>query len=336
MQVLTGYHHDHSHNLNKEGAYEWWYVDALSEDAEWGVVMIIFRGMPMSPDYLDQPHDVAAGYSLSVYHRGVRVAFAFAGAPLAASRFSDAHAGATVGLASFTRQQDGSMTFVINAPCKGIGRSAFVSVTLDGKGAQPSPESFTDDHAWILAAPRSAAEVESRLSEGRKHMANFSFATLAYHDHNMGRRAMSADFHDWYWGRIHTRDRTFIYLATPNVPKPFSWVGEVDRHGLVVPWTDVTIAYERPWMSYMGLRFHKRVVMKGIDAGGLRSVVVCQNARASENGPFYQRYVSRWKFNGMPIGSGTSEYMDLQRLNETWIRPFLRLPWKTITTGDSQ
>ena len=52
MDVTFGPLHDHCRFLDASGAYEWWYIDALSPDGEWGAVVIIFRGMPMSPDYL--------------------------------------------------------------------------------------------------------------------------------------------------------------------------------------------------------------------------------------------------------------------------------------------
>ncbi|MBK6290231.1 MAG: hypothetical protein IPF59_00535 [Ignavibacteria bacterium] len=317
MQLLTGYPHDSCHHLNGPGAYEWWYVDALSADAEWGVVMIVFRGMPMSPNYLDDPNDLTGGYSLSVYHRGVRVAFAFAGEPL-----DDPS-----GKSEFTKLDEGRHVCRIDATMPGIKRSARVEVVLSGEGAAPSKEEFTADHGWVLAAPRSPCTVHIELAEGGRTTVDETFETLAYHDHNMGRRAMSDDFREWFWGRVHASDRTYVYLATPNATTPFSWVGEVDDRGLVTPWTDVDFTYEYPWLSFMGLSLHRRVMIHGLGADGVRRLLICDNVRACENGPFYQRYISRWTLNGVDIGSGTSEFMHVRRLRARWIRPFLRLPW---------
>ncbi|MCX6140247.1 MAG: hypothetical protein NTX15_05370, partial [Candidatus Kapabacteria bacterium] len=166
MQVLTGYRHDHAHFLNDAGAYEWWYADALSENAEWGVVMIMFRGMPMTPDYLDDPSDLAAGYALSVYHNGVRVAFAFTGCPINDASFSNESPRSSVGSSSFSEPVEGEWKFVIDAPSSGKGKGAHVELTLHSEGASPSTEPFAADHGWVLAAPRCHANVSIKLTEG--------------------------------------------------------------------------------------------------------------------------------------------------------------------------
>ncbi|MCX6140248.1 MAG: hypothetical protein NTX15_05375, partial [Candidatus Kapabacteria bacterium] len=132
---------------------------------------------------------------------------------------------------------------------------------------------------------------------------------------------------------VHTSERSIIYLATPNATSPFQWVGEVDEIGHVVEWKDVSISYERPRMSYMGLRLCRRVVINGLDATGLPTTVECHNMRTCENGPFYQRYMSQWTLNGLSVGIGTSEFMDVRRMKSRWIRPFLRLPWKSVHMG---
>ncbi|MGA0046016.1 MAG: hypothetical protein ACO3I4_07150, partial [Candidatus Kapaibacteriota bacterium] len=81
MQLLTGPSHDVSHHLEASGAYEWWYVDALetpTDDAlssSWGVVVILFRGMPMSPAYLQEQRSPQGsspsqhcGMAVSIYY----------------------------------------------------------------------------------------------------------------------------------------------------------------------------------------------------------------------------------------------------------------------------
>lgn len=83
----------------------------------------------------------------------------------------------------------------------------------------------------------------------------------------------------------------------------------------------------------MGLLMHRRVVIQGVDATGVNRTVVCNNSVVCEDGPFYQRYISEWTDGGEHLGHGMSEYMDVQRLRATWIRPFLRLPWSVEQHG---
>lgn len=338
MQLLTGKRHDVCHGLDGKGAYEWWYADALSDDAEWGVVMILFRGMPMSPDYLTDPTRLTGGYALSVYHRGVRVGFAFGSEDMA------------VGVADTTRCDvefgrhhvrscavtDGALSMVIDAPADGRRRSVRVDLHMHDGWAEATDEPFAANHGWVLAAPRGRATVRVRLGEGGEDRVDHTFNAIAYHDHNMGVRAMASDFRDWYWGRIHAVDRSFVYLATPRATEPFRWVGEVDSNGTVRPWTNVDVRYEMPWLSFMGLRLHRRVVLRGTDHNGVERTLVCKNSRACENGPFYQRYISRWTLDGVELGAGTSEYMDVQRLSAGWIRPFLRLPFLRHTMAHTE
>jgi len=327
MQLLTGRRHDVIHNLDGEGAYEWLYVDALSDDAEWGVVMILFRGMPMSPSYLERPTDMSAGCALSVYHRGTRVAFAFTGYPLANAVFSEEHPHVSMGSAGCRTLDDGRWQCSIQTLPTRIGRTANVQITLDAQWAAPSNEPYQRSNAWVLAAPRSKAQVTILLGEGGQPKVEKEFEALAYHDHNMGPQAMQRHFHHWYWGRVQTSEKTLIYLATPGASEEFSWFGEADDRGQVVAWTNVTFAYKQPRLSFMGLWCNRTVVISGTNAQGQQDVVECHNKRVCENGPFYQRYISQWKSNGKFIGSGMSEYMNVCRLRSAWIRPFLRLPW---------
>ena len=88
--------------------------------------------------------------------------------------------------------------------------------------------------------------------------------------------------------------------------------------------------FERRRVNFMGLRMHRSVVLAGVDARGVARRVVCDNDVVCEDGPFYQRYISRWTDGDVLVGYGMSEYMDVQRLRAPWIRPFLRLPWKQM------
>ncbi|MBU3678798.1 MAG: hypothetical protein FGM32_04220 [Candidatus Kapabacteria bacterium] len=313
--------------LHGPGTYEWWYTDALDSSGEWGVVMILFRGMPMSPDYLANPSDLQGGYALSIYHRGVRIAFAFGGHPLDRCCFAgdDVHVSMP---GAELRLTDEVLKMTIDAPCGNDGRRARVAVTMNvGSCRAHAPDIIDDPHAWILAAPRSRATVNIQIHEAHGEVVTRDLCAIAYHDHNMGARAMAVDFRDWYWGRLHTEHQTLVYLVTKRSADETSWFGRVLDDGNVEEFSEVSITLQRPRLSMMGLRYHQRIILSGRDSKGNLVSAECLNARVCEDGPFYQRYISRWRIDGAEAGLGMSEYMDVSRLSKAWIRPFLRLPW---------
>ena len=334
MQLLTGPDHDRCHMLNGEGAYEWWYTDALTADAEWGVVAILFRGMPMSPAYLSNPAAMAGGFAVSVYHRGTRIAFAFGDVPCDACDFATERVDVRVGDATMHIDHMGVMHVHIGRTGSTIERSVHVSITMDAAQTPSSSHGFDEDHGWVLARPRAEAGLRIELGEGsRSPSCVFEGRAMAYHDHNMGVRSMSADFGDWYWGRVHGPDRSFVYLTTPGSPIATAHAADITIEGNVLPWSHATFRTERYRINFMGLRMHRRIVIEGLDASGAQRRVECNNTVVCEDGPFYQRYISQWIDGGAEIGFGMSEYMDVKRLRAPWIRPFLRLPWTNVKQG---
>lgn len=327
MQILTGLENDHCHWLNGPGAYEWWYADALDSTGEWGVVMILFRGMPMSPDYLSNPESMHAGYALSIYHRGVRIAFAFGGHPLTSCRFSDERPEVHMPGAKLI-MEGAQLVMSIDAPCGGDGRRAAVRMRMsvvDTVGRES--EAMNAEHGWVLAGARSPATVHVQISETHGVAVDHEFTAVSYHDHNMGSRAMPHDFRDWYWGRFHAEHHTYVFLVTRRSRDTVEWFGRIHDDGRVESFSDVRLRLRQRRYSMMGLNVHRELVLSGIDASGTLVSATCSNRRVCEDGPFYQRYLSHWSVDGNETGFGMSEYMDVRRLSKPWIRPFLRLPW---------
>ena len=327
MHVLTGLRNDHCHQFDGNGAYEWWYADAVDDRGEWGVVLILFRGMPMSPDYLADPSSMHGGYAVSVYHRGVRIAFGFGGHPLESCRFDADVARLNIPCGGLDVGSNG-LTMSIEAPCGDDGRRVRVGIHMPEvrPAGQPS-ERTLGPHAWVLAAARSAARVSVEVFEDQTPVVRHQFEALAYHDHNMGTRAMSCDFRDWYWGRCHGRDSTYVFLLTRRSADNVTWFGHVGSDGQVVELDEVSVEFSQRRISILGLMHDRRIWLRGRDRSGREHEVICSNDTVCEDGPFYQRYISTWRINGDESALGMSEYMNVQRLAQPWIRPFLRLPW---------
>ena len=327
MHVLTGLQNDHCHQFDGPGAYEWWYADAVDARGEWGVVLILFRGMPMSPDYLADPSSMHGGYAVSVYHRGVRIAFGFGGYPLESCHFDADVARLNMPCGGLEVGSDG-LTMSIEAPCGDDGRRVRVGIHMPEVRpcGQPS-EQTTGPHAWVLAAARSTARVSVEIFEDHAPVVRHQFEALAYHDHNMGTRAMSCDFRDWYWGRVQGAHQTYVFLATRRSAHDSTWFGQVLPNGHVESFEQVRLSLTRPRLAMFGLLHHRTIHLSGVDAAGTVHTVECRNNVVCEDGPFYQRYISQWTIGRHETAYGMSEYMNVKRLARPWIRPFLRLPW---------
>jgi hypothetical protein len=196
-----------------------------------------------------------------------------------------------------------------------------------GPSQEPSQAAGPFRHGWNLTAPRLPVKVSVKLRENGIDRAEAAWEGVAYRDHNWGERAMQSDFHHWYWGRVHGEDRTIVYLAAPTANDLGAWAGEVASDGTITPWTKVVVTPSKHGPTMMGLWAPRTVKITGVDAGGQTVTVITTHDDVVEDGPFYQRYLSRWNVNGADLGIGTSEYMNVARYKRAWIRPFLRLPW---------
>jgi len=330
MQVLSGFDNNGCHFLDTAGAYEWWYLDANDASGEWGAVVILFRGMPMSPDYLRAQSKAGklgtmpiehCGYSVSVYHKRKRVAMAFRGVPAEHTTFNRRN-GVTVGLASLLWSET-TVLCSVNTVDPQLEQSVILDINLRNVDALASSDApFSDQHGWVLAAPRLVGTMSVELREGRSVMAKATIDVTAYHDHNMGRRSMQTDFSEWLWGRVHADDETTVYLSTEGISAVYS----IGASG-INPWSDVEIEVSGRRPTVMGLRAPRTVNVRGTLQGEAREVVV-QQQRVLDDGPFYQRYASLFVLEaGKQHNWGYSEYMDVSRFASAWIRPFLRLPW---------
>lgn len=332
MQVLQGITHNTCHQLDGPGAYEWWYVDAVSPCGEWGIVYIVFRGIPMSPTYLRDPHSMRAGCAVSIYHRGVRIAFSFTEQPLEHTLFDSNSTNVQMKGASLSIDGSGVLRATANVSCDSDGRTIELTITGDASSKPSTAQStFAQAHGWVLACPRMNAEFDLKLHEHDTLVLQHKARVIAYHDHNMGSRQMHRDYTDWYWGRVHTADTTIAFLSTPGSPDTMNAVYEVNDNGLIKPWADVEISFRHRSISAMGLAFYRQIILRGSSDEQGPMEVVCDNAQTCEDSPFYQRYVSTWRVNNQtPAIIGTSEYMNVARMRSRWIRPFLGLPLITI------
>jgi carotenoid 1,2-hydratase len=328
MQVLFGDSHDICHELDAPGAYEWWYTDARSADGQWGFVVILFRGMPMSPDYLAEqaqgrrPHPRDhCGYAVSVYHRGKRVLQAFRGVERTRCSFSTTSTDVVVGPCTLAGMADGAWRIVVDTSHPDAPRRVTIDATIRRRHPLASSDApFTHDHGWVLVAPDADADVRVQMFEDGIRRVDASWAGRAYRDHNMGRRAMQDDFDTWWWGRVHNDTSATVYLAVPDATEPFAWAATFDAQGMHEH-RDVHVVAVARRRTLMGLREATRL---HLDAGAW-SMGVDQHM-VIDDGPFYRRYLATMHADARSA-IGISEDMHVRRYRAAWIRPFLRTPW---------
>lgn len=334
MHVQFGPDHDGCHDLATDGAYEWWYVDAIDVAQEWSFVVILFRGMPMSPDYLaalarGEAHPTDhCGYSVTVYHRGRRIAMAFRGVPMASCSFATTTADVVVEDCVFRRQDDGSYALSVDVIGNGSSQRVALKATLrPPANLPPRPAVPAETHGWVLVAPDCAFEGVLSIAEGPNLRVKVTISGRAYHDHNYGARPMQCDFRAWHWGRWHVDGRTFVYLAAPDATTPFVWAGWCHTDGTVAALTAPSLTIERQGVSPMGVRYPRSLVVTGMEPDGAPLAVRVRQERVLDDAPFYRRWMGQATIAGA-VCDGISEYMAVDRLSQAWIRPFLRLPWQ--------
>jgi carotenoid 1,2-hydratase len=328
MQVFLGPDYDGSFTLGDHGSYEWWYVDALSPDNEWGAVVIAFRGMPMSPDYLVAMANQSApptehwGYAVSVYHRGVRIAQAFRGVDGSNCRVSEVLCDVTVGPCNMYADAE-RVSLVVDTADDRLPNRVQLAIDLVPTIVPSSAKApFQENHAWVVAAPSAVGTMRVCISDAGNVLVREQVNVRGYHDHNVGRCPMQNDFDDWHWGRYHTDHGVFVYLGTNGC----AWAGEL-WEGYADVWRDVTIAPVERRLSRFGLLDPRRIRVQGVRRDGTNGTVDVVQRNVLDDGPFYRRYLASWTIDGTPSGFGMSEYMDASRYRQAWIRPFLRLPW---------
>lgn len=282
----------------------------------------------MSPDYLAEqargrhPHPMDhCGFAVSVYHRGERVLQAFRGVGRTHCAFSPTSADVTVGRCSCVAIADGAWRFVLDTSHPDAPRHVHIDATVRRRHALASSDApFTHDHGWVLVAPDADVDARMQMYEEGKRRVDATWHGRAYHDHNMGRRAMQEDFDTWWWGRVHTDHSTIVYLATPDATEPFSWAATVDDAGMH-EWTSM----------HVDPRARSRMLMGSpeatlMDVCSPAHTMHVEQRRVLDDGPFYRRYLATFELDGVRA-TGISEHMHVQRFRAAWIRPFLRTPW---------
>ncbi|MBU3741226.1 MAG: hypothetical protein FGM24_02960 [Candidatus Kapabacteria bacterium] len=256
-----------------------------------------------------------------MYYHGRRLFQAFRGVDAAQTAFSTTECDVRVGPCTLKKTDEGRWALRIDTAHPESPRRVVIEATFDRVGRVASDDSeFTAAHAWVLAAPLARLSATMTIMDHGKTRSHVQWQGMAYHDHNMGRRAMQDDFRSWYWGRTLHADSGLVYLATPDATEPFVYAANVDADGIHA-WEHPVVTSARHRPTYMGLNVARRISIRSNT-----ELFDVQQQRVLDDGPFYRRYLAMFVGPDGPM-PGISEDMHVQRYGASWIRPFLRTPW---------
>jgi carotenoid 1,2-hydratase len=295
------------------GGYAWWYIDALSDDKEYGLTLIAFVGSVFSPYYArarqsgggDPLNHCALNVAL-YSKRGKRWA-------LTERRRNAVHREAdslVIGPSAVSWQNDAltihidERTFPLPGRIEGVVRlypSALPShtVPLDADGR----------HRWSPLAP--SARVEVAMRNPALH-----WSGAGYFDTNAGDEALEKAFARWHWSRASVPGGTMIlYDVARRSGEDFTLALHCDSAGQISP-MPLPPAASLPRSGWRIARATR------CDAGQSASVLT-----TLEDTPFYVRSLISTQLNGQRI-CAMHESLSLDRFRAGWVRQLLpfRMP----------
>lgn len=331
--IITGAADAGWHDLQESGAYEWWYLDALSTDGRTAIVLIWFVGLPFSPDYLTDHErgkrppalDHVALFA-AVYRGGRQICYALNRYPRDAFEASRDRLAVRVG-PNVVEARDGSVVARFDVPLL-LGGSRLVG-ELDVRprtSALPidfGPGAGAADHVWNPLAPDCGVRGSFAIEGARGADRGGAFHGRGYLDHNYGRRPLTEGITRWHWGRAHFDETTVVYYHTEPAAGPAeTLLATVDGAGAsrVVPEARFEASAWR--RRILCPRFPTSVRTAGEDVafeGTVRSIV--------DWGPFYMRFLgdATATIAGRTLhGTAISEYFDPRGLRARALRPLVK------------
>ena len=235
------------HPKKAASAYEWWYFDALSDDAGEAIVIIFLDNFVFSPRYntqeLKNPETAGARNLRQKISQKIlppkskiqppkskfpAVAFVYYrdGKPFyrAINEFAENDFAASVekpacriGDCSFTYETESygsgyliSLSAKLSRERRLEANFEWLSIESDFAAEKSAPSATA--HCWNLVAPRS--DVSGKITVYDRKGASVdarSFRGTGYHDHNLDNRWLPDTVREWHWGRVHFADATAVF-----------------------------------------------------------------------------------------------------------------------------
>lgn len=296
------------------GGYAWWYLDALSDEGEFGLTIIAFVGSVFSPWYARERLAMRAGgppalperhcaLNVAIYRKRGRDAWAFT----EHREFERDALHFRLGRSSLTWQLDeqgpalvvtiDERTAITGAPIR--GRVVVRPAAIFGPRVELEPSAR---HRWYPVAPQGRVEVELEHPDLR-------FVGSAYHDVNEGDEGLEQAFARWNWSRAELDDqRTLIFYDVEGAsPRAFEFAPATRTMTTPAPaeFGPSVALTKTGWRIARSIRS---------DAGTTPTLL-----RTLEDTPFYSRNLIDVTLRGH-ASRAVHESVDLQRFASGWVR----------------
>lgn len=331
MNILSNYSKDTKTEKNAAGSYEWWYFDAQSPEG-YKFVIIFYEGNPFSRRYIQALENGTLpkanqfpAISISVYEGSQPIYYSFREVDPDAADFSSDIPSGRVEKNSFERgghqaRLDYHLTLDQKLP-NGDSIKADLTFSADpnSKPLFSQSSSQSEPHAWNLVMP--SCHVQGVIQISGYHQEKIEFNGLGYHDHNVGFEPLKESFNEWYWGRYHLNDSTFVYYLmnkNDNWEKK-AWL--IEDSGSVVSCEDIQ-------MDNFGFSFFGLKTARVIEARAEGREIYLQLDEILDSGPFYQRFSGRLLMNidgNVEEARGISEYIKPGRIYDRIFWPLVNM-----------
>jgi len=306
------------------GGYSWWYLDAVSDDNQHAITVIVFIGSVFSPYYARARKK---GVARADDHCSVNVALY--GSPsrwcmterTAASLHTTDRA-ISIGRSSLQLHQQ-QMIINIDEVCVPIPRRLRGTLTIElpdydlaahALDAPESPAAQLGEHIWQPIAPQTRINV-------RMNSPDLSWQGAAYVDSNHGRVPLESSFRSWVWSRSHASngDTTVLYDVIHRD-------GQSSQRSLHFSADGTLTQAQAPQRHTLASTRYFRISRSSRTVNN----VGIKDLRTLEDTPFYSRsrFVEQHKASQRTT---VHESLDLNRFDSAWVRTLLpfRMPRST-------
>lgn len=323
----------------KGSEHEWWYFDALSDDASEAIVIIFLDNFIFSPRFNAACSGEAAGGDGQEIPAVPAVAFTYYlhGKPIYRSitefdaeafKASDQSPGCKIGDSSFefTSAPYGSgYAIVVDLPLPRNKRlrGRFEWLSIESDLAPTSTSGVRGGQMRNFVAPRSDVTGRITVIDSRGKREKRKFRGTGYHDNNSDRRWMPDTIDEWFWGRAHFPFATGIFYRYAEIGRtPISKLILV-RDGNLEDYDAVFKQGKKTVRDGFGLGLPESVSMAANDFE-----MVISKPKVVESSFFYMRSICEmslsnggrdWKTQGI------AEYMRPEPLKSRWLRRLIDL-----------
>jgi carotenoid 1,2-hydratase len=294
------------------GGYRWWYVDALSDDGQFGLTIIAFIGSVFSPYY------AWSGWADPFRHCAINVALygprgaRWAMTERGADSLRRSHDFLAIGPSALA-WRDGALVIAVDefsAPIPRRIRGEIV-VAPEAINRRQFTLEAAGGHVWRPIAPLARVSVKLEAPE-------LSWNGHAYLDTNAGDEPLEKGFSFWTWSRAKLGDGAAIfYDAERRREDPLSLALRFDAAG------DVAMI-EAPRVALLPKTKWRVPRRTRSDDGSARVL------RSFEDTPFYSRSLVAGRFAGAQA-EWVNESLSLDRFAHPIVR--LMLPFRMPRRG---